>query len=312
MAHKGMVVAFTFTNAAAEEMNERLVDLDKSNVFIGTIHSYCYRLLIINGIEQAQWYVEEQNFDKLFVLIKSHLNIVEPVYSVLCDEMQDCSGDQFEFIFDVLKWQRFFSVYDKRQSIYRWRDAHPEYINDYADKLNAHKFYLNQNYRNGWSILDFAKGIITLAGYEYKDFSEAMCPNSGKVIEVDYNPEAIARTIKKKGEWKKWFVLTRTNDQLDDIKAALDKHGVPTSTFKRNQLTNKELQELMHKDTVKVLTIHTSKGLENDYVVVIGAKFYNLEEKCVSYVAATRARKLLVWTKIPPKNKKPKTSYWER
>ena len=80
MAHKGMVVAFTFTNAAAEEMNERLSDLDKSNVFIGTIHSYCYRLLINNGIEQAQWYVEEQNFDKLFVLIKSHLNIVEPVY----------------------------------------------------------------------------------------------------------------------------------------------------------------------------------------------------------------------------------------
>lgn len=311
MAHKGMVVAFTFTNAAAEEMNERLSDLDKSNVFIGTIHSYCYRLLIINGIEQAQWYVEEQNFDKLFVLIKSHLNIVEPVYSVLCDEMQDCSGDQFEFIFDVLKWQRFFAVYDKRQSIYRWRDAHPEYINDYVDKLNAHKFYLNQNYRNGWSILDFAKGIITLAGYEYKDFSDAMCSSGGKVIEVDYNSEAIARTIKKKGDWKKWFVLTRTNDQLDDIKAALDKHGVPTSTFKRNQLTNKELQELMHSDTVKVLTIHTSKGLENDYVVVIGAKFYNLEEKCVSYVAATRARKLLVWTKIPPKNKKPKTSYWE-
>ena len=52
--------------------------------------------------------------------------------------------------------------------------------------------------------------------------------------------------------------------------------------------------------------------MEKDYVVVIGAKFYNLEEKCVSYVAATRARKLLVWTKIPPKNKKPKTSYWER
>ena len=67
----------------------------------------------------------------------------------------------------------------------------------------------------------------------------------------------------------------------------------------------------MKENTVKVLTIHTSKGLEADNVIVIGAKFYNTEEKCISYVAATRARNLLVWTRTPQK-KKYAVNSWER
>ena len=50
------------------------------------------------------------------------------------------------------------------------------------------------------------------------------------------------------------------------------------------------------------------------FVIVIGAKFFNVEERCVSYVAATRARNLLVWTKMPGKKKYKDTSVssWER
>jgi superfamily I DNA/RNA helicase len=62
-----------------------------------------------------------------------------------------------------------------------------------------------------------------------------------------------------------------------------------------------------------VLTIHTAKGLEANNVVVIGAKFFNVEERCVSYVAATRARNLLIWTKAPARAKKTTMmSSWER
>ena len=92
----------------------------------------------------------------------------------------------------------------------------------------------------------------------------------------------------------------------------LESEKVPCVSFKRAQYTNKELYDKLKEDTVKVLTIHTAKGLEADNVVVIGARFYNLEEKCVSYVAATRARNLLVWTHMPTKPKKARsTSSWE-
>ena len=65
----------------------------------------------------------------------------------------------------------------------------------------------------------------------------------------------------------------------------------------------------MARDTVKVLTIHTSKGLERKNVVVIGARFYNTDERCVSYVAATRAIDKLIWVTNKPK-KKPAMMKW--
>ena len=66
----------------------------------------------------------------------------------------------------------------------------------------------------------------------------------------------------------------------------------------------------MAQDTVKVLTIHTSKGLEAKNVVVIGARGWNTEEKRIQYVAATRAMDLLLWTTPAPKRKK-KYVDWE-
>lgn len=309
---KGPVVAFTFTTAAAGEINERLGDFDKANIFVGTIHAYCLRLLLAHGVEKALDYVEEQLFDSLFQLLKDHLNCIEPVYCVLCDEMQDCNADQFEFIFDLLQAEKRFCCYDKRQSIYRWRDAHPEYIDLYIEKTHGSTMYMDENYRNGKDILTFAKSIIQQAGYEYRDYSVAMRDEPGRVITVDYSPLAIARTIKKKGNYKDWFILTRTNDQVDEIMFFLEKEGVPASSFKRAQLTNAELYEKLKADDVKVLTIHTSKGLEAPNVVVVGARFYNLEEKCIGYVAATRARDLLVWAQIPTKPKRAKMmNNWE-
>ena len=311
--NKGPVVAFTFTNAAAEEMSQRLGEYDHNTVFVGTIHSYCLRLLLSHGVAQAIDYVEEQWFDKLFSLLKQHQECIEPIYFLLCDEMQDCNEEQFEFIFDILSPEKRFMCYDKRQSIYRWRDAHPEFIDDYVKQTNGIIEYMNENYRNGYDILMFAKSIINQAGYEYRDASNAMRAESGKVINVDYSPSAIARTIKKMGNYKDWFILTRTNDQSDEMMYYLQKEGIPASSFKRAQLTNAELYAKLKNDDVKVLTIHTSKGLEAKNVIVIGARFYSLEEKCVSYVAATRARDLLVWANMPTKSKRAHTiSNWER
>jgi hypothetical protein len=59
---KGIVV-ITFTNAAAEELAERL-DHPKG-VFIGTIHSYANFLLLSNGNETHDL-LESEQFDRLF------------------------------------------------------------------------------------------------------------------------------------------------------------------------------------------------------------------------------------------------------
>ena len=66
---------------------------------------------------------------------------------------------------------------------------------------------------------------------------------------------------------------------------------------------NKEQYKVLLEDTldklkdnrVKVLTIHTAKGLENKNVIVSGARLYNEEERKIAYVAATRAEQSLYW-----------------
>lgn len=303
---KGKVVAFTFTNAAAEEMYERVGRFDASKLFIGTIHSYCVQILLAHGIDQAIQYCEEQWFDRLFQLVKNYPECAKPVYCIICDEMQDCNENQFEFIFDILMAEKYFCCYDKRQSIYRWNGAHPEYIDDYAHKKRAEILTLNENYRNASKILTFAKNIINVAGWDYRDDSIPMREVSGRVIaDLEYNPHAIARTLAQyPGEYNDWFVLTRTNEQIDELCHYLKMFKVPYDTFKRAELNNKELGQRMKANTVKVLTIHSSKGLEANNVIVIGSKFYNLEEKCISYVAATRAKNTLVWTRMPNKKRK--------
>ena len=58
----------------------------------------------------------------------------------------------------------------------------------------------------------------------------------------------------------------------------------------------------MREDTVKVLTVHSAKGLEWDNVIVIGMYAKTPEDYNVQYVAATRARNNLYWMRYKAKN----------
>lgn len=304
------IVMITFTNAAADEISERLGN--PKGVFIGTIHAYANYLLLANNQDTSE-ILENEQFDKLFEKIKKRPYCVKEIEHLLLDEGQDSTEIQFEFILDILKPKNWMIFADWRQSIYRWNGADPDQIIDLTNRGDVTTYSLIGNYRSGYKILDFARGIISAAGYEYRDPSKPMRGISGRVVDVEYNPHAVAHTIKEYGNYSEWFVLTRTNDQVDEICRHLKAAGVPYDTFKRSELDNKGLAEKMKQDTVKVLTIHTSKGLEANNVVVIGAKFFSVEERCVSYVAATRSRNLLVWTRMPQRRKQNfGTSNWER
>lgn len=303
------IVLITFTNAAADELADRLGR--PQGLFCGTIHSYANYLLRSNG-EDTSDLLEQEQFDRLFDRIEDNPQCLRHVSHLLLDESQDSTELQFRFLLDMVNPDNYMLVGDYRQSIYRWAGADPQYLMDLMERDNVVTYDLNENYRNGVSILRYAQSIIQLAGYDYIDNSKPMRMEYGRVCTVDYDPVRLAQSIKAWGEYKDWFVLARTNDQVDEIARVLTKMDVPCDTFKRSQLDNAELFKRLHDDKVKVLTIHTSKGLEAKNVAVIGAKFYNIEEKCISYVAATRARDLLVWTKMPTKpQRQKKVTNWE-
>lgn len=297
------IVVITFTNAAAEELSERLGE--PKGIFIGTIHSYAAHLLFTVGADIAEL-IEDERFDEFFEKIKDNPSCVKKVKHLLLDEAQDSNKTHFEFLLDMIKPENYMIVGDWRQSIYRWNGASPEILIELTKQQDVKTYRLNENYRNGSDILKYAKGIIGMAGTSYVDDSVAMSGKEGKVHLVEFAPDRLIGSIKKLGNYGDWFILTRTNAEIEFICKYLKIHKVPYDTFKRNELNLKDFNEKMKQNTVKVLTIHTSKGLEAKNVAVIGARFYNLEEQCVSYVAATRAKETLVWTTHPKKKNRPK------
>ena len=129
------------------------------------------------------------------------------------------------------------------------------------------------------------------------------------VFLYDLKPEeaadALIRIKEEIGsDWKDWFVLCRTNTDIQLFQQLFEDRGVPTDTFKQADLTNSDIERKMGEDTLKILTVHSAKGLENKYVMAFNIRAYNDEEARLCYVAATRARDYLMWIKMPPKRKK--------
>jgi hypothetical protein len=313
------IVVITFTNNAAEEMKARLGE-DGKGVFINTIHSYVNYILLSSGVNTRK-YLDNEDFDKLFDLVKEYPYCIKEVEHLLLDEAQDSDELQIEFILDYVKPKNWFFVFDLNQAIYNFKGSRPDLIEELMEREDTTVFNLPFNHRNDKAILNFAKRIIDKSNMSQKDESIALSENYGQVIQTEYSNETllryIAATIKQGGKYSDWFVLGRSNAQVENMYSYLTKNGVPCDTFKRAQLTNAQLNQKMKDNTVKVLTIHSSKGLESPYVAVQGALFYNDEERRVSYVAATRAKHLLLWFDRPKKiktyNKKAKTKVtnWE-
>lgn len=308
------IVVFTFTNAAAEEMRKRIGDKGK-DVFINTVHSYAFNLLLKYGLDVGKVAADER-FDDFFKMVKDNPGCVEEVEHLLLDEAQDSNLLQFKFIFDMIKPKHAFIVGDIKQSIYEWSGARPDILFNLLNDPRFEVYHLNENYRNGPTILRFAKKLIS--GSVFGDeplIDNSICMNEfepDQVAEVTYNKENLAFLIKQSGSYGKWFVLARSNTQIDVLMDSLTKMGIPCDTFKRSQITAEEFQTKMAADTVKILTVHAAKGLEADYVYVVGVSKWNqkAEERRIAYVAATRAKKALFWSR-DFKKKKQQVSNWE-
>lgn len=296
------IVAITFTNNAALEMYERLGR--PSGLFIGTVHSYCNFLLKSNGID-TDAYIEKEDFDELFELIKENQECINPIDHLIVDEFQDSSPAQINF-FRLLNPKNYMYCYDHRQAIYSFGESDIDYILRMQSEPGVTIYEMNENYRNGYNILQFAKNLLHNLGADYQDNSIAMRPEDGFVMHTKWSYNNIADyLLEEEYPYKDWFVLARSNAEIDVLCDLFSKKNIPYTTFKQGSSTLKEIEEELNSNKVKVLTIHSAKGLESPNVLVVNAgPYYNDEERRVFYVAATRAKNLLIWNKIRIEKKK--------
>lgn len=303
------IFAITYTNMAAQEMQERI---ENNEVVIGTIHSIANQILIMNGIDTRDA-IKKEDFDYLLQMINEHdehLNYPKIDY-LLVDEFQDVTANEFSFIFDNLKPQKFFIVGDSCQSIYGFKGANFQFFTELIKNRETTVFELKNNFRNTREIIRFSIPFVDGMEDVHMIYPVAKNEKTGYIEKVNYSLEKIAGYIEIRQDYKDWFVLARSNRQVEIIMNYLKECGIPCSTFKKADKSYAELKETLNEDTVKVLTIHSAKGLESKKVIVVGAQKWNNEERRISYVAATRAKEQLIWMKAKPKRKINKQAWAE-
>lgn len=368
------IVAITFTNMAAEEMKERLIDTPGiGDCFIGTIHSFANKIFK-NSNEDYKIYTEEIQDQFMNVLIsiygkyltidkylvykdlkhKIDLGILDEteierimspseIYEIkmffgeydldsyykenintLCkkhnvitfDELlrkttqyfKDINGkveylfvDEFQDIgpleknfFVSLNAENYFYIGDEKQAIYGFKGGNVNFFLNLMQNKKWKTYYLNNNYRCGQKIIDLANEVICQANDVINVRSVCKSGNMGEIIiDSKYKIEQYLNNIK---DYKDWFVLVRTNKDLVKLENIMYNLKVPYVSFRKGEMTLDEMRKCMAEDKIKLLTIHTSKGLESPNVLLWGnfpikQKPYlrNNDEIKVLYVGITRA-----------------------
>lgn len=308
------IVAITFTNAAADEMKQRLGDKCLGS-FIGTIHSYINQILVQNGVDTSTLLLEER-FDELFDMLLARPGIINSlkINHLLVDECQDLDERQYILLKEQFPAKNKLFVGDDWQMIYAFRGSNFEYIRQLYDDPSYTVYYLHSNYRCGSDIIRFANQFMADVVDKIERGIRPARGCTGEVYTVHNLDEALSY-IKEYDKFSDWLVLTRTNEQIQDIQENLQRMNIPTDTFKKSEIAAAELSEKMKSNTVKVLTAHAAKGLEAKNVIVYGLIPYDDDERRLSYVACTRAEDRLFWCKKKtsnnrkPKRRKRKTTY---
>ena len=223
---------------------------------------------------------------------------------ILWDEVQDSGPIEFDLITKIINPYSLFIVGDPRQSLYSFKGGDPSLMINLSKKEDITTYYMNNNYRCGYNILNYAKRIIEPTGLS--DNSYCASNQKGAVYELPFSYNTILQILNSFEELSNTAILTRTNKEIDDMILFLRKNKIPCVTFKQKDMNLKDIKDTLNSNKIKVLTVHSAKGMSFDNVITLGLKFYNKEERNICYVAATRAKHSLYWMKPPRKYKKSK------
>jgi ATP-dependent DNA helicase Rep len=201
----------------------------------------------------------------------------QQVRHLLVDEYQDTNGAQYHLVkLLVGNRQGLTVVGDDDQSIYAWRGARPENLNQLqTDYPHLKIIKLEQNYRSTGRILRAANQVISNNAHVFEKtlWSEygpgdpiriVRCPNE------DAEAERVAAEIldfhlQRRGEYRDYAILYRSNHQAKLIELKLQHFQIPyrmsggTSFFSRNEI----------KDVMAYLRLLINSADDNAFLRIV-------------------------------------------
>lgn len=190
----------------------------------------------------------------------------------------------------------------KNKTSIGFKGGNVQYFLNLINDSNWSSYYLQDNYRCGEKIIEVANKVISQADDILSLRSICKSEKVGNVIiDSKFKINSYLFQIKKNNDYKDWFFLVRTNRDLVKLEEILQKENIPCISFKRGELSLDEMRKKIAEDKIKLLTIHTAKGLESKNVLMWGnfpieEKPYlkNNDELKVRYVGITRAMENLI------------------
>lgn len=242
-------------------------------------------------------------FDELLIKAKHYFEkLGASIDYVFVDEFQDVGTLEYNFI-RSLSANNYFFVGDDYQSIYGFKGGNVKIFLSLVNSEDFTTYFLTNNYRNGTQILKLATNIINQVDEKVEKNIVPISTFEGEIEVLTRNQlnNVLSRLLYTEKDFKDWFFLTRTNKELYDVTDMCINLGIPYTTFKREGMTLADLNKKKASKKLKILTVHTAKGLEIDNVILYGnfplfLPYYrkNDDERKVMYVGITRAIKRLI------------------
>ena len=195
---------------------------------------------------------------------------------ILIDEYQDFSQLFLAVVLavrQVVPEVRLFVVGDDWQAINRFAGSEVEYFKEFEHyfPVRCRRYEITTNYRCDYEVVETAKRFMRKALSERGEF-RAKSRRAGRVMLVDVRRtktmylEVLARLLRENRKAKEILLLHRNNEtnlkiSLVGLKLALKQEVVRVGVMSAEEFDAK----------VKVMTMHRSKGLEAEVVIILEA-----------------------------------------
>lgn len=241
------------------------------------------------------------DYDDLIKNCREFSNKKLNIKHIIVDEFQDTDLMQYELIKKIANNNtNIFVVGDPNQTIYSFRTGAKAIFDRFINEFDATIYDLPINYRSTKVITQAATAIIGDKIYSSKDEGEKIkisC-HYDAFNEANYILRRIRELVDSGISLGQIAVLYRRQMQGDIL------YDVLSREFECDFIKGLEVDESkMNTNRIKLLTIHSSKGLEFDHVFIVGVNEGNIpisnkreveeEELRLFFVGVTRARKTL-------------------
>jgi hypothetical protein len=314
-----LVLCFNVTLAA--KLQDWVKSKNLSNkVNVRTFHSWCRDQLVLYNVQLpesgATFFDEVVN--RLIAAVEKGQIPAAQYGAVMVDEGHDFRSEWLKIVAQMVdpSTNSLLVLYDDAQSIYGDNKKKKFSFSSVGIQAKGRTTILKLNYRNTIEVLsvayEFAKEAMAPMEASEDDVPLVEPQSAGRrgpvpllnqLTSLSEEGEFIAKTLasvnSKGSPWRDMAVLYRSRFIGEKIVAILRKAGIPVQWLDEP----KEKKKLRpSEDSVKAMTMHSSKGLEFSMVAIPGLGYMPTtgmeehEEAKLLYVAMTRATYRLLLT----------------